>query len=87
MANPEHVQWILEGVDSWNESRRRHSFEPDLSGEELFPEFAKRGRIDNERRIPLTGIDLSDANMSGADLSDYIYIEGEKALPLQWLRT
>ncbi|MCY3595057.1 MAG: FRG domain-containing protein [Rhodothermaceae bacterium] len=81
MANPEHIQWLLEGVDSWNERRRRHSFEPDLSGEELFPEFAKHGRIDNEKRIALEGIDLSDANMSGTDLSNYVYIAGEKTHP------
>ena len=78
MANPEHIQWLLEGVDSWNERRRRQSFEPDLSGEELFPEFAKRGRIDHEQRISLVGIDLSNANMSGTDLSSYTYFEGEK---------
>lgn len=82
MANPEHLAWLLEGVDSWNERRRRHPFEPDLSGEELFLEFVKRGKIDNEERIPLAGIDLSGANMSGTDLSRYIYFEGEKDRPI-----
>ena len=82
MANPEHITWLLEGVDSWNERRRRHSFEPDLSGEELFLEFARRGKIDDEERIPLAGIDLSGANMSGTDLSRYTYFEEEKNHPI-----
>lgn len=81
MANPEHLTWLLEGVDSWNERRRRLPFEPDLSGEELFPEFAKRGKIDNEERIPLAGIDLSGADMSGTDLSRYTYLNKEKHRP------
>lgn len=81
MANPEHLTWLLEGVDSWNERRRRLSFKPDLSGKELFPEFAKRGKIDNEERIPLAGIDLSGADLSGTDLSRYTYLNEEKHRP------
>ena len=32
MANTQHIQWLLEGVEAWNKRREREDFVPDLSG-------------------------------------------------------
>lgn len=77
MGNPQHVQWLSEGVNSWNARRRRERFTPDLEGEDLTAMF-------NSEHGPRTlhppvsdskGINLSQAKLNGAilenlDLSD-----------------
>jgi|SRR5271156_5367860 len=56
MANPEHVARLKEGVEAWNEWRRKnHAVEPDLHEAHL-------GEAD------LFAADLRDANLSGAGL-------------------
>ena len=80
MANPEHIEWLLEGVDSWNQRRAEEDFEPDLSGANIYREFEERGKLDGDGFIPLSNINLSKANLretifyssyttGGADLS------------------
>ena len=32
MANPDHIKWLLLGVDSWNAKRQSEQFRPDLEG-------------------------------------------------------
>ena len=66
MANPEHIEWLLEGVDSWNQRRKEKDFEPDLSGANIYREFEERGKLDNNGFIPLSNINLSGANMREA---------------------
>ena len=73
MANPEHIAWLLEGVESWNERRNSYlpggfRFEPDFEGADLYLEFLKAERIDSHGRIPLAGADLSQAILAKADL-------------------
>ncbi len=63
MANPEHVRWILEGPDSWNNRRQEDQFTPDLSGVDLDEEFQKAGKLDAQGMIPLPGINLHGANL------------------------
>ena len=65
MGNAKHVSWLLEGVEAWNERRNQSDFKPDLAGEDVYAAFDREGRLDEEKRIPLSGI-----NLSGADLSD-----------------
>jgi uncharacterized protein YjbI with pentapeptide repeats len=54
MANPEHVEILIRGVDIWNAWRKEYpSLKPDLSGVKLSPQ--------------LVGADLSGVNLTGAD--------------------
>ncbi|MXW80375.1 MAG: FRG domain-containing protein, partial [Gemmatimonadetes bacterium] len=72
MANPQHIQWLKEGVSAWNKRRESATFKPDLSshdfgGRTLFETNRGRER-DHWERVPLRGIDLRDANLAHADL-------------------
>ena len=55
MANPDHVQWIEEGVPAWNQRRQANPFVPDFS--------ATRGAS------PLHGKELKGANFDKANFS------------------
>lgn len=35
MANPQHIKWLLEGVDKWNARREREVFVPDFEGADM----------------------------------------------------
>ena len=65
MADPKHIQWLLEGVEKWNARRINTPFTPDLSGADL-------------RRKNLTGANLSFAHIEGADLS-HVRLEGKES--------
>ena len=65
MANPEHIKWLLEGVNSWNQRREEEDFEPDFSGANIYWEFEVRGKLDKKNFIPLSNINLSGANLLG----------------------
>jgi hypothetical protein len=60
MANPEHVNILKEGVEAWNQWRRKDPDRGDLSGAVLSRTFLNGADF---RRV-----DLSDANLSGAFL-------------------
>ena len=66
MANPEHIEWLLEGVDNWNRRRNEEDFTPDLSGANIYLKFEERGILDDEKFIPLSHINLSEANLREA---------------------
>ena len=72
MANPQHVQWLKEGVAAWNKRRERETFNPDFVGHDfggrtLFETNRTRER-DQWERVPLRGINLRSANLTHADL-------------------
>ena len=72
MANPQHIQWLKEGVAAWNKRRERQTFKPDFvhhdfGGRTLFETNRGRKR-DQWERVPLRGIHLTDANLAHADL-------------------
>ena len=74
MANPEHIAWLLEGVESWNKRYNKsqpggYPFTPNLEGADLYSAFREANKLDGNRRIPLVGVDLEGANLAGADLS------------------
>ena len=74
MANPEHVEWLLEGVASWNERHQNvrgkgYRFTPDFEGAPLYWKFREAGKLDGRGRIPLAGVDLFDADLTRADLN------------------
>ena len=74
VSNPEHIGWLLEGVESWNERYRNlpgkgYPFTPDFEGAPLYWIFREAGKLDYRGRIPLAGIDLFDADLTKADLN------------------
>ena len=73
MANPEHIAWLLEGVESWNKRRDNCllgglRFTPDFEGADLYSAFQEAKRLDHQRRIPLAEVDLSQAILTKANL-------------------
>lgn len=74
MANPQHVEWLLEGAEAWNARREREDFEPDFSGADLRDEFQTMRRKNYEERmlrpIELIGINLIGANLKNTILGD-----------------
>ena len=74
MANREHIEWLLEGVEAWNtrresEDERLRGFKPDFSGARLQRIFGEQSKLDSDGRIPLAGADLPYADFSDSDLS------------------
>lgn len=74
MANPEHIKWLLEGVDSWNSRRSVQDFIPDLSGEDVSARLLDAGvstlaRRPKDVRPDLTDVNLSKSNLMGCDFS------------------
>lgn len=77
MANPEHIQWMLEGVDAWNARRINTPFTPDLSGVDITGEFEKDGQFITDEgpffrgvgRVQLPGVDFTGADLSSACLA------------------
>ena len=74
MANEEHVKWLLEGVDAWNERRQSDYFRPDLSNLNVRNEFKAAGLLEQDGGVRLSRIRLENARLLGADLSHvYLY--------------
>ena len=84
MDNPEHIEWLREGVQAWNERRKREDFEPNLEGANI-PEVFERGgglvesseavirqiRLGkSDDVVDLSGIDLSGAKLCKAILTN-----------------
>ena len=66
MANPEHLNWLREGVGPWNERLRQHPFEPELGSEDVSRALGGHERED----IRQISVQLRGINLSGADLRD-----------------
>ena len=66
MADPQHLKWLLDGVETWNARLEHENFQPDLSGANLFGVFAEAGQLDDLGRIPLTEVNLLAAELNGA---------------------
>ena len=69
MATAEHIEWLLEGVPSWNARREQHPFTPNLRDEDLYAIFSREGKLSDSGRMPLAGINLRKADLRGARLS------------------
>lgn len=48
MANQKHIEWLLKGVNAWNERREREDFKPDFEGTDISGEFKKMGALGND---------------------------------------
>ena len=58
MYTLEHMEWLREGVDAWNERRRTKPFTPNLEEEDL----------QSCEPASLSGINFSDAHLKGCTL-------------------
>ena len=71
MANPQHIQWLKEGVDTWNARRAATEFWPDFDGANLPAEL--QGSLYQPPVIhtgtSLEGINLDNAYIRDASLS------------------
>ena len=68
MANELHIQWLLEGVEAWNQRRDNWDYPPDLSGLDFFNRFENDGKLEDDGEIPLAGYNFDYAKLVGADL-------------------
>ena len=68
MGNPQHLDWLLEGVKAWNARRLREAFRPDFEQVDIRQAFSDAGKLDSGGLIPLRGADLGGADLWGADL-------------------
>ena len=77
MENPDHVKWLLEGVEAWNKRRRDQDFTPslfaaDLPGANLPGANLQRANLQgaNLQEAELQGAKLRRANLQGANLQE-----------------
>ena len=70
MAEQQHIEWLLEGVEAWNKRREQKDFRPDFSGAIL--RDAKLCNVNllqaNLTNAVLIKADLRDATLSNTDL-------------------
>ena len=71
-ANPQHVAWLNEGVESWNRRRDEEPFDPVLC-RVVLGEYEQFSQGDE---TPLTQTDMSGVNLRGADLRSSIFAVG-----------
>ena len=76
MADCNHLRWLLEGGESWNERRELGDFLPDFSGVDIYAEFREAGKLDSDGNIPLSGINLRKANLQECCLCDPSWTKG-----------
>lgn len=69
MADPWHLNWLSEGVERWNRRRKKVDFSPDLTGVRFFDLLPPDFRESPKTSRFFEGINLSHANLAGADLS------------------
>ena len=72
MVNLQHLNWLKEGVESWNKRRRNERFSPDLQGADISGEFdlPEFPRMLTPPHSALRGIDLSGADLRGSRLEN-----------------
>ena len=71
MANPEHLDWLREGVNRWNNRRRQTPFDPDLSSEDVSRALGGHEREDiRQISVNLKGVNVSGANLNDSTLRD-----------------
>ena len=63
MAEKLHIQWLLEGVESWNLRRGQRAFRPNLAGADLHREFDQAGKLGDDGFVPLDGVNLQYADL------------------------
>ena len=70
MANETHIEWLLKGVDDWNDRRQSQNFQPDFTFDDIYRRFQESGKLNRNGEVPLYRINLDDAIFMGANLSN-----------------
>ena len=71
MGNPQHMDWLREGVNSWNARQRENFVAPQLDGEDVSRWIGGHEREDiRQISAQLKGINLSKANLRDSTLRD-----------------
>ena len=70
MGNPQHLEWLLEGVEAWNARRKRDDFVPNFEGVDISTAFVVAGKLDEFGRAPLEGANLKASILSKAILDE-----------------
>ena len=69
MGDQQHIDWLEEGVSSWNNRRQKTPFSPDLEDADISAAIGVHARADiREITGDLRGINLSSANLKNAIL-------------------
>jgi len=69
MGNPQHLEWLLEGVEAWNKRREEEpSLFPQFDGADIRQIFIDSGIIGTSDRLPFAGINFSNASLMEANL-------------------
>ena len=68
MADEEHIKWLLEGVDAWNDRRNSQNFQPNFWSAHIYRAFQESGKLNRNGKAPLYSYNLDDAIFVGADL-------------------
>ena len=75
MAEKQHIEWLLEGVEAWNKRREQEDFQPDFTGVDISSEFLEQGKFKYNEQFyskffnpDLRNINLSRAKLCGAKL-------------------
>ena len=67
-TNSEHIDWLLEGVETWNTKRKQSDFVPSFTGENLSVILREAGLVDEHGLVNLQGVNLAGARLVGANL-------------------
>ena len=77
MANPQHIEWLKEGVEAWNKRRKAAPFTPDLSMASFAPEDLIAASMNTPfipmaklRHLPYPPAGWIGARLHGINLSD-----------------
>ena len=77
MKQEEQIQLLLKGVDYWNQYRNATEFKPDFSGTNLYERFGKAGKLDDDLRVQLSGVNLSHTNLSHTALANAVLVNAD----------
>ena len=72
MAEPKHVEWLSEGVASWNQRRSTDRFAPDLRDSNITSLVRDTQGVSLGGRVDLSNVNLSSSQLSGCDFSGTI---------------
>ena len=71
MANEQHINWLLNGAEYWNNKRSKCDFMPDFRGANLVQKFLDAKKMAFDGKFHLDRVDLRDADMSCAILNGF----------------
>jgi hypothetical protein len=81
MANEQHIEWLLEGVEAWNARREKDGFVPDFTGADLKSIHLNGGAVVRRGGIGTSGqlhhVNFQKAFLIKANLSECILSNGK----------